>query len=150
MKAISLWQPWASLWLSPMKINETRHWPTKHRGWLAVHAALRFERKFDADDPLPAICFKHFGPNWTRKLPVGAIIGAIYLEDCRQMTEVQPCHQDDEECGNWSAERYAWRRSNDVVTIKPVPFKGRQGFFDIPDLIVPVLPYTVPAPARQG
>jgi hypothetical protein len=39
MKAISLWQPWASLWCSPRKIHETRHWPTNNRGWMLVHAA---------------------------------------------------------------------------------------------------------------
>lgn len=35
MKAISLWQPWASLWMAGRKRFETRHWETKHRGALA-------------------------------------------------------------------------------------------------------------------
>ena len=47
MKAISLWQPWASLCVLPgpngraVKTIETRSWPTKYRGPLAVHAAKR-------------------------------------------------------------------------------------------------------------
>ena len=41
MKAISLWQPWGSLWLSPAKRHETRHWQTRHRGKLLVHAAKK-------------------------------------------------------------------------------------------------------------
>lgn len=39
MKAISLWQPWASLWLTPRKIHETRPRRWNHSGWLAVHAS---------------------------------------------------------------------------------------------------------------
>src|SRR6185436_9203151 len=41
LPCISLWQPWGSLWCSDAKEHETRHWPTSHRGWLAVHAAKR-------------------------------------------------------------------------------------------------------------
>ncbi|TRU31740.1 MAG: ASCH domain-containing protein [Microcystis aeruginosa Ma_QC_B_20070730_S2] len=41
MKAISLWQPWASLVANGLKLYETRGWPTKYRGVLAIHAAKR-------------------------------------------------------------------------------------------------------------
>jgi len=42
MTAISLWQPWATLWLlsdPDEKVFETRHWYAAHRGPLLVHAA---------------------------------------------------------------------------------------------------------------
>lgn len=39
MKAITIWQPWAMLIALLEKGNETRGWPTKHRGPLAIHAA---------------------------------------------------------------------------------------------------------------
>ncbi len=42
MKAISLWQPWATLVALGIKQTETRHWATKHRGQLAIHAAKRW------------------------------------------------------------------------------------------------------------
>ena len=41
MKAISLWQPWATAIAVGAKRIETRHWPTKHRGPLMIHAAKR-------------------------------------------------------------------------------------------------------------
>jgi len=41
IKAISLWQPWASLVANGLKLYETRGWPTKYRGVLAIHAAKR-------------------------------------------------------------------------------------------------------------
>ena len=41
IKCISLWQPHASLIAFEEKIFETRSWPTKYRGLLAIHAAKR-------------------------------------------------------------------------------------------------------------
>ena len=41
MRAISLWQPWASVVALGSKRIETRHWSTGHRGPLAIHAAKR-------------------------------------------------------------------------------------------------------------
>jgi hypothetical protein len=41
MKALTLWQPWASLIALGAKTIETRSWSTKYRGPLAIHAAKR-------------------------------------------------------------------------------------------------------------
>lgn len=41
MKALTLWQPWASLVARGEKTIETRSWPTDYRGPLAIHAAAR-------------------------------------------------------------------------------------------------------------
>jgi hypothetical protein len=65
MKAISLWQPWASLWVSGRKIHETRSWRTRHRGWLAVHAARRIEADLSWCAELSGIVVEEFGPTST-------------------------------------------------------------------------------------
>lgn len=39
MKALTLWQPWASLVAVGAKTIETRSWRTSYRGRLAIHAA---------------------------------------------------------------------------------------------------------------
>lgn len=39
MKALSLWQPWATLIAIGAKRIETRHWSTSYRGPIAIHAA---------------------------------------------------------------------------------------------------------------
>lgn len=39
MKALTLWQPWASLVALGVKTIETRSWSTSHRGPLAIHAS---------------------------------------------------------------------------------------------------------------
>jgi len=41
MKALSLWQPWASAIALGSKRIETRGWATSYRGPLAIHAAKR-------------------------------------------------------------------------------------------------------------
>lgn len=41
LKAVSLWQPWATLIRAGAKTIETRSWATKHRGRIAIHAAKR-------------------------------------------------------------------------------------------------------------
>lgn len=41
IKALTLWQPWASLMALEHKKIETRSWKTNYRGLLAIHAAKR-------------------------------------------------------------------------------------------------------------
>src|SRR6266581_3369261 len=83
MKAISLWQPWASLWCSKRKVHETRPWRCSHRGWLLVHAAKRFEKDFELDDPLRLILDDEFGRHWAMDLPTGALIGMVNVVGCQ-------------------------------------------------------------------
>ena len=39
MKAITVWQPWATLLGTGQKHNETRSWRTNYRGEILIHAA---------------------------------------------------------------------------------------------------------------
>lgn len=41
MKAITIWQPWASLLATGAKQYETRSWATSYRGPIAIHAAKK-------------------------------------------------------------------------------------------------------------
>lgn len=137
LKAISLWQPWASLWCSPAKVHETRHWPTRHRGWLLVHAA---KHKLDDEsaDELDGIMDEHFGHHWGLEIPFGALIGMVNLVDCVCVETLPQEHResDDYQCGNFSAGRYAWRRSEWKVFDRPIPYKGAQGFFNVPHSVL--------------
>lgn len=151
MKALSLWQPWASLWLSPAKIHETRSWRLHHRGWLLVHAARKFER--DVGPELTAILDGQFGPGWAARLPVGALIGLVHIEACATTVSVYPRRAvelvpepepvADFWCGDFRPGRFAFRRSEFRVFDRPVPWRGQQGVFEVPDAVVP-------APGVQG
>jgi hypothetical protein len=137
MKGISLWQPWGSLWVSPAKIDETRHWPTSYRGWLLVHAAKKIV--YDVGHELEDILHSEFGGHWGMDMPRGAIVGAINLVDCISTVDVLVTTDEERDnwlCGDFTPGRFAWRRSEFKRFREPIPFKGRQGFFDVPDELV--------------
>lgn len=140
MKAISLWQPWASLWCSPFKVHETRHWYTPHRGQLLVHAAKKLVS--DCGEDLDDICILAFGPYWRTQLARGAIIGMVSLVKCVPTEELgcgshKLVNAQDFDCGDFSEGRFAWRRDENFIRFfRPVPFIGRQGFFEVPDELV--------------
>lgn len=141
MRAISLWQPWASLWLSPAKLHETRHWATAYRGPLLVHAAKKLVK--DVEPELEDILDSEFGGHWGLDLPTGAIIGVVDLVDCVRTADLYPNRanltdgeRDDLTCGDHSYGRFAWRRGSYRLFKQPIPYRGRQSFFDVPEAIV--------------
>ena len=136
MKAISLWQPWASLWASGRKVHETRHWPTPYRGALAIHAAKRVEPIGSISPELVAVLGDEFGQDWRAHLPYGAIVGTCNLVACIATGPNFPASLDDEAAGNWADGRFAWRGTEFRLLKRPIPWKGRQGFFTVPDNIL--------------
>lgn len=143
MRALSLWQPWASLWLSPAKIHETRHWPTTYIGPLAVHAAQRFETRVGKD--LDRLLTAQFGAQWRRTLPRGgAVLGVVDVVACKPTEEVfgtfwfegDPHAPDDYWCGDFSPGRFAWERGEFRVFAKSLPCTGRQSYFSVPDALI--------------
>lgn len=138
MKAISLWQPWASLWLSGRKIHETRCWSTSYRGPLYIHAAKRNIALVDPRSPLEEILIDEFGGHWGMDLPTGAIIGVINLVDCFATERMHAGHDvsDDYWCGDFGRGRFAWRGSAPRLFERPIPYRGRQRIFNVVEDIV--------------
>jgi activating signal cointegrator 1 len=139
MNAISLWQPWASLWLTDRKVHETRGWEHGFRGPLLVHAAQRrlTRREYDG---LPRefkfLCTEEFGGHWALDLPYGAIIGQVELLECVPTKQRAPAHADDRLCGDFGPERYAWARGEYWRFPRPIPYRGRQRFFTVPNTVI--------------
>lgn len=76
MKAITIWQPYASFITAGLKHYETRGWKTSYRGPIAIHAAQRPVGWCLKQVP-PAVSdltVSTFGKEGTRQLPVGQII----------------------------------------------------------------------------
>jgi len=175
MKALSLWNPWATLMVDGHKRVETRSWDTKYTGSLLIHAAKKWDGK------LIDVCLKPpfrslLGPmgvpqephSWTvtdiarRKkgwdMHFGAIIGRVELKECVPMHSVinrpngdigffEGWHNSvltrwlfinatEHTLGDFSPGRFAWFCKNPVVFEKPIPFRGTQGLFDVPDELV--------------
>lgn len=117
MKALSLWQPWASLVALGTKRIETRHWYLKHRGLLAIHAAQHVDK--DA-------CLQ-FGLYWN-ELPRGAVVCTVTVLDCVQFPH--PAAPPDP-FGNFEHGRYGFLLRLEKVFREPLPIRGRQGLFEV-------------------
>jgi hypothetical protein len=146
MKALSLWQPWASLWARGRKTYETRDWSTPYRGPLAIHAAKTL--KIDVSSDLQEILEDEFGDRWQVKLPAGALIAVCELIDC---LPTEHLHVDSEEYsqGNFTRGRYAWGVMNLRVLAHPIPFRGQMGLFDVPDALLGAPVASPPATPQQ-
>lgn len=143
MKALSLWQPWASVIFEKddagvaVKPDETRGWSTHYRGPLAIHAAKYVMTSPSKRQYETALAW--FGLRWDQ-LPFGCIVGVVELVDCRpapdvarERTEWQRFWGDYREIGDDGKKRYALTFKNPVKLKVPLPYKGKQGFLEVPD-----------------
>lgn len=149
MKALSLWQPWASLWACGRKTYETRDWSTTYRGPLLIHAAKTI--CIDISDELREICADEFGGHWSVSLPAGALIAVCELVSCAP-TRYLNVGVEEFFQGNFTPGRWAWGIQNSRVFDRPIPFRGRQQLFDVPDEILDAianLPAAEPSPQRK-
>lgn len=142
MKAISLWQPWATLWLlsdPEEKIFETRSWYTKYRGPLLVHAAKKQDEEIlDTiyNSPIRTALVRH-GLGGITELTFGAIIGQVDLIGCSRMDRMPQPSEREQSLGDWSPERFAWERGpKPVLFANPIPYRGSQGFFDVDPTLI--------------
>lgn len=151
MKAISLWQPWASAIAVGAKRIETRSWATHYRGRIAIHAAKRLVKSELAmlerwGDWQAVFATSRYAVDFLR-LPFGAVVAVADLVDCVPYNrlnlsalaelrhhEGQPAypHWTERRLGNYGPGRYGWMLEN-VRPITPIPYRGEQGLFIIPD-----------------
>lgn len=149
MKAITIWQPWASLLVMGAKLYETRSWATNYCGPIAIHAAAkpvqrtidelvrgtiaatvddlddsyrRTLERFDRLFPSPAELYQ---------LPTGAIIGTARLVRCNPIDEAFVARLTEQEIdlGDYSPGRFAWEFESMTPLPEPIPAKGTQGLW---------------------
>ena len=130
MKAISLWQPWATLMACGLKKNETRHWATSYRGLLLIHATKRME----PPTILMRQLLKPFSYQSWGDFPRGALVCQLNLVDCLPTDDYIPTHPE-YQFGDYTPNRFVWITDN-LQAFKPIPYKGSQGFFNVPDHII--------------
>ncbi len=146
MKAITLWQPWASLIASGAKKIETRSWATNYRGALAIHAAKTDNEELRAmismwhiqtglaplkgqKNILPELTWS--GIQWD-DLPKGCVIAICKLVDCiptDNMTQKQI--EIERHFGDFSPGRFAWILEDVQLLPEPIPVNGKQGLWNL-------------------
>lgn len=158
MKAISLWQPWASAIAMGVKCIETRGWSTPYRGTLAIHAAQTKEGFATALLATPTqtaadrleLWYSMFGSvrgglsAMFDDLPRGAIVATCQLaavgpvEDPRLQSLLDLPRDAPRgrvrlrDLGDFSPGRFAWLLKDIVPLEKPWQCRGRQSLFDVP------------------
>lgn len=155
MKAITLWQPWASAIATGAKCIETRSWKTNYRGELIIHASKRRN--------MAELLHYTQSNNWTgalsplgasmkdgrpldKLLPFGAAVAVCEIVDCkktedfdREELDRQKRHNYGEpswcerEMGNFSPGRYGWVLSNVRPLVVPVQCPGLQRIWSVPE-----------------
>jgi hypothetical protein len=152
VKALPLWQPWASLVEVGAKRIETRHWPAPAAllgQRIAIHATKTpAHLAIGGTEPFRSALVNAY-PQMVSGLPLGAIIATVVLDRCTQITadaadELERRNPAEYVFGNYEPGRFAWVLRDVVRLAEPVPFKGSQGIFDVPDELL-----GLPAPARH-
>lgn len=133
MKAISLWQPWASAMAAGAKRNETRSWPTNYRGDLLICSAKRQPTRKELPDK--ELYFQ------AMQVPYGMALCVVQLYDCVPTSIFHaPTNRDitaeEMEAGDYTAGRYAWLTRNLRTFTRPFPVTGMQGLFDVSDAVI--------------
>ncbi len=139
MKAITLYEPWASLF-GPMneKEFETRSWPTDYRGWLAVHASKNAEYLYlCTQEPFRSVLAKRGLRPGDLKKHLGCILAVGKLVDCMPTRNVRSQLTPQEAAlGDFSNGRYAWKRGLMIPLPEPIPVRGMQRLWDVPPEVV--------------
>jgi hypothetical protein len=146
IKAISLWEPWATLIAAGIKTYETRGWYTNWRGELLIcatkkktgeqrqqYSKILSELKGEKVDIDGFPCFEN--------LSFGHAIAVVNLSDCLKMTDdvIQETPRKEIITGDWSTGRFAWKLENIRPLNSRIPVLGKQGFFfaEIPTSVIP-------------
>jgi len=132
MKAISLWQPWATLMACGLKKNETRHWATSYRGPLLIHATKRME----PPTILMRQLLKPFSYQSWGEFPRGALVCQVTIIDCVPTASYIAAYPEFQ-FGDYAPNRFVWITDN-LQAFDPIPYKGSQGIFNVPDELIKI------------
>lgn len=152
MKALTIYQPWASLIACGAKKYETRSWKTNYRGKIAIHAGAR-----------PVLPYLHREAEKKTRLkmieavgnpvllPVGGIIATAELVECWEIhgtrgrgasskevyidkydpeNDVTIIDGDELLFGDFTPGRYAWEFANVKMLPEPIAARGAQRLWE--------------------
>jgi hypothetical protein len=130
LPVLTLWEPWASLIVAGFKRHETRHWATKVRGRIAIHAAKRLDLDGAPDD----LCAFAFGPGWQRNRPLGCVVATANLTGCfsadhlaeGRLPLLLPVQESDFLSGDYSDGRFGFTLDDVRPLREPLPLLSRQ------------------------
>lgn len=136
MKALTVCQPYASLivgWdgidVDDVKRVENRTWPIgNYRGPLLIHAGASKKWLDTWDGPMPD------------ELPMGVILGSVDVVGCQSIEDIRRI-PDSKPMGGLKYHEhaigpYCWILRHPRGLIEPIPYRGQQGLFEVPDAVL--------------
>ena len=129
MKAISLWEPWATAIALGLKLIETRGWYTSYRGPIAIHAAKTHDHANFIFDPSVKALFEREGIMRVEDLSFGCIVAVGKIVACTPTEQLCP-GLIERAFGNYDNGRFGWALADVRRLEKPVPARGSQGFWE--------------------
>lgn len=134
MKAISLWQPYASLIALGIKDHETRSWPPPehligHR--IAIHAAKKDVGYDHFDFATRRLLDKILPQDFWFNMPRGAVVATALLTQVYEVDRAGKVPPDQEPFGDFSLGRYVWVLSAMERVTPPLQAQGRQRIFEV-------------------
>jgi hypothetical protein len=144
MKALTIIQPWATLIALNEKKFETRSWPTKYRGPIAIHAGKKIDKEACEEPEIKAALARH---GYTAdSLPTGGVVAITEMYECWSIgTDYQSgmpllyngkdggdriVGLKEDKFGYYSPGRYAWELSDVKQLPELIPAKGQQGLWN--------------------
>lgn len=128
MKALTLYDPWATLVVLGEKQFETRSWSTSYRGLLAIHTSKNMKESGIAYSSLTfreALGDAMFHP--------GCIIGTVEVVGCWPTWPYpSPVSRKEVTFGDWRIGRFAWKLANPRRLAAPISCTGHLGLWTMP------------------
>ncbi len=134
MKALSIRAPWwwAILYLG--KRIENRDWSTNYRGRIYLHASKWFsidEIMYDIEDvremrlkASPDLVPPHCTLRMLKDAG-GCFVGTVDIVDCVTASS-----------SPWFVGKYGFVLENPIPLLRPIPYRGERGLFDVPDSLL--------------
>lgn len=130
MKALTICQPYAELIMNGQKRVENRTWPTGYVGPLIIHAGKSRDWLWENPDK-PG--FDEYDLK-IADMPFGAIVGIADLIACVRKDSI-PAELSWMKDHEHTEGPFCWVLAN-VRRLKPIPYRGAQGLFEIPETII--------------
>ncbi len=145
IKAITLYQPWASAIALGFKKFETRSWSTGYRGLILIHAGKKIDWVLRQ---ALLIRVRALAPDRAEALAehsrtLGSIVAVAYLDACWPTDRIDDyggvsglewC------CGDFSPGRFAWMLEDVIRLAEPISCRGAQGLWNPSCEVVMQLP----------